>query len=310
MNDEHPDRAFWDNGTSERRRTERLRKQMEARSRRRRFIVAIAAIGVIAFVIAFVSFRLLAGASSKMPAPGSLASKTSASPGTEPGAAKVPATPAAKAAAPSTAGSVSGLHNVASAASKPPIVEDLIPFGPKRRQETIVYSLRHYGQATDVLVPRVIVLHFTDSSTYAPVHALFASDVPNMGVLPGVTSHFVIDKNGTIYQQLPTDLRGRHAVGLNWCAIGIEFVQEQVGGEDAHSADQRILHRKPQLEAGLRLVAWLERVYHISDTNVIGHAMANQSPYFRDLLGWRNDHTDWQAIDVAQFRADLRAMRR
>jgi len=36
--------------------------------------------------------------------------------------------------------------------------------------------------------------------------------------------------------------------------------------------------------------------------NVIGHAMANGSPLFKDLEGWRNDHTDWQARDVRTFR--------
>ena len=31
---------------------------------------------------------------------------------------------------------------------------------------------------------------------------------------------------------------------------------------------------------------------------MIGHAMANHSPYFKDLEGWRNDHTDWLRRDV------------
>jgi N-acetyl-anhydromuramyl-L-alanine amidase AmpD len=171
------------------------------------------------------------------------------------------------------------------------------------------YSLAHYGLASLVLHPRVIVLHFTDSSTYASAHDLFISDVPNMGVLPGVVSHFIIDKRGTIYQQLPLSLEGRHAVGLNYCAVGIEFVQEQAG-QSSHWADQQILQRRAQLEAGLRLVAWLQRRYRISAANVIGHAMANQSPYFKDLKGWRNDHTDWLAADVAQFRAGLERLSR
>jgi hypothetical protein len=39
---------------------------------------------------------------------------------------------------------------------------------------------------------------------------------------------------------------------------------------------------------------------------VIGHAMANESPYFKDLQGWRNDHTDWLKRDVREFRQRLR----
>ena len=91
-------------------------------------------------------------------------------------------------------------------------------------------------------------------------------------------------------------------------AIGIEFVQET--GSSSAWADRQILHRPAQLDAGLRVVAWLQRKYGISDANVIGHAMANQSPYFKDLEGWHNDHTDWLPPDVTRFRAGLRALRR
>jgi hypothetical protein len=36
--------------------------------------------------------------------------------------------------------------------------------------------------------------------------------------------------------------------------------------------------------------------------------MANDSPYFRDLLGWRNTHVDWQPADVRVFRTRLAAL--
>jgi len=39
----------------------------------------------------------------------------------------------------------------------------------------------------------------------------------------------------------------------------------------------------------------------------IGHAMANDAPQFRDLQGWRNDHTDWQRPEVLRFRKRLAA---
>jgi len=37
--------------------------------------------------------------------------------------------------------------------------------------------------------------------------------------------------------------------------------------------------------------------------------MANQAPQFRDLEGWRNDHTDWQTLDVLEVRRRLAAAR-
>ena len=41
---------------------------------------------------------------------------------------------------------------------------------------------------------------------------------------------------------------------------------------------------------------------------MIGHAMANHSPYFKDLEGWRNDHTDWLRRDVLKFRRRLQRL--
>jgi len=185
-------------------------------------------------------------------------------------------------------------------AAAPPIVQDLVPYGPQRKAEMAAYSGRHFGQATWVLHPQAIVLHYTATSTYAAAHNTFASNAPALGELPGVAAHFVIDENGIIYQQVPLDVRCRHAVGLDWCAIGIEFVQP--AGSGPAWAIAQIFSRPRQLDAGLRLVAWLEAAYGIDAANVIGHAMANDSPLFKDLLGWHNDHQDWNAAAVARFK--------
>ena len=180
------------------------------------------------------------------------------------------------------------------------IIADPVPFTAQRRRQTAAYSLRHYGQCTWQLHPQVIVLHWTAGSSYEGAHAVFASDAPDLGELPGDVAHFIIAQNGRIYQQLSTQIRGRHAIGLNWVAIGIEFVQVQ--GCSSHWADLQILQRIRQIDAGLALVDYLCQRYPIKVKNVIGHAMANDSPFFKDLEGWKNDHTDWQHQDVLRFR--------
>jgi hypothetical protein len=185
------------------------------------------------------------------------------------------------------------------------IIQDPVPFGAKRKRQTAAYSLLHYGQHTWHLHPQVIVLHFTDGSSYEGAHEAFCSDRPDLGELPGDVAHFIIAQNGRIYQQLSTQIRGRHAIGLNWCAIGIEFVQLQ--GPSSHWADLQILRRRRQIDAGLALVGYLCGRYHIKVSNVIGHAMANESPFFKDLEGWKNDHSDWQREDVQLFRRMLAA---
>ncbi len=190
-------------------------------------------------------------------------------------------------------------------AAAPAIVQDLVPYGPQRKAEMAAYSKRHYGQDTWALQPKAIVLHYTATSTYAAAHNTFAANAPNRGELPGVASHFIIATDGTTYEQVPLDVRCRHTIGLNWCAIGIEFVQP-AGSGSTWAVDQ-IFARRRQIDAGLRLVSWLQATYGIPTANVFGHATANSSPLFHDLLGWRNDHVDWGAADLARFKRALTA---
>lgn len=187
---------------------------------------------------------------------------------------------------------------------RPDIVRDLIPYGESRREQMAQYSRRHYGRRTCWLTyPRVIVLHFTAGSTYASAYWTFHANTPYRGELPGVSCHFVVDKDGTIYQLVPLAVRARHCIGLNHVSIGIEFVQET--GAGGHWADRQILARTRQVNAGLQLVRYLMARYGIARKNVIGHATANGSPYFKDLMGWRNQRSDWLAVDVREFRSRL-----
>ena len=152
--------------------------------------------------------------------------------------------------------------------------------------------------------PKVIVLHFTATDSYDSVWSTFDSNAPNLGESPGVCSHYVIEQNGTIDELVPPRIRCRHTIGLNHVAIGIEMVQST--GRGAHWADQQILERRRQVRSALRLVRWLQGRYSIPTGEVIGHSMANDDPHFKDLQGWRNDHTDWLKRDVREFRQRLK----
>lgn len=185
------------------------------------------------------------------------------------------------------------------------VKRDFIPYGKKRRHQMALYSKRHYGRARWRLhSPNVVVLHFTGGSSYQSAWNTFAANSPNRGELPGVCAHFLIPKHRIARQLVSIDVRCRHAIGLNYTAIGVEMVQET--GRGAHWADQQILHRKKQIHSALRVVAYLRDYFHIKPKNVIGHSMANNSPYFKDNEGWTNTHTDWVWRDVKEFRRRLR----
>jgi N-acetyl-anhydromuramyl-L-alanine amidase AmpD len=166
------------------------------------------------------------------------------------------------------------------------------------------YSRRHYGYASSVLHPSVIVLHFTEGDTWQSAWNIFASNTPNVGELPGTCSHFIVDQDGSIYATVPLDIRCRHTVGLNFAAIGIEFVQATHGNSSAW-ADQQILHRQAQIHAGLTLVRTLQSRFGIRTDHIYGHATANAAPMFRDLTGRKNTHTDWGFPAVREFRSRL-----
>jgi N-acetylmuramoyl-L-alanine amidase len=183
---------------------------------------------------------------------------------------------------------------------KPPIVKKFIPFGRRRKHEMARYSRRHYGVKTWKLThPKVIVEHYTDGPTFSSAWNTFASNTSDLGELPGVCAHFIIDTDGTIYQVVSLRVRCRHAVGLNYTAIGIEHVG---------TSDAQILHDKAQMHASLRLTLWLMARFNIQLRNVIGHAEALMSPFhFERYRSWRClVHSDWQHADMNTYRSRLK----
>lgn len=178
---------------------------------------------------------------------------------------------------------------------------DPIPYGKDRKRQMANYSKRHYGERSWRLTrPDVIVLHYTATSTYSPVFNTFAANSPSLGERPGVCSQFVVEKDGTIHQLTRLYVRCRHTIGLNHRSIGIEMVQQSLASK--HGSDRAIIDRKKQIRSATRLTAWLKQRYRIKMQDVIGHATANDSPKFKDLEGWKNDHVDWLGADVRKFR--------
>jgi N-acetylmuramoyl-L-alanine amidase len=190
------------------------------------------------------------------------------------------------------------------APAKPHIVWKPIPFGASRKAETAQYAQRHYGIDSYVLHPKVIVEHYTATTTFSSAYSTFAADTPDaeLGQLPGTCAHFVIDRDGTIYQLVPLTIMCRHTVGLNDVAIGIEHVG---------TSDAQILHDAAQMRSSLALTAWLMSRYRISLANVIGHNESLTSRYHKELYApWRRQtHGDWRRADMDAYRARLRAVR-
>ena len=113
------------------------------------------------------------------------------------------------------------------------VVKKPIVFDAQRHQLSLQYLQDRYGieQKEPTIVPKVVVVHWTAIPT---LDATF--DAFNPAVLPGarkeissagalnVSSQYLVDRDGTIYQLLSETTMARHTIGLNHVAIGIENV--------------------------------------------------------------------------------------
>lgn len=185
---------------------------------------------------------------------------------------------------------------------RPAIIDKPIPYPAKRKRQMAGYAQRHYGTGTWRLdSPKVVVLHFTTTSSWTSPFYHFSNNNPAPGPAgtraesPGPCTHFLVHTDGRIFQLVDLDVMCRHAIGINDEAIGIEFIEPRSAAN--------VLARSKQRRAGVRLVRWLQYRFGIATSDVIGHSEVNDSPHYTEKArGWRNDHTDWSPAQSRQFR--------
>ena len=185
-----------------------------------------------------------------------------------------PVPPATEPTAGEPLGSDSARRNVPT--GEPEISTRHIPYGKTRRRQMAAYSKRHYGERGWRLEPHGIVEHYTASATAGPALSTFEANRPDVEYheLPGVCAHYLIDRDGTILELVPTGTRCRHTVGLNHETIGIEHVGQ---------SDADVVGHPRVLRSSLALTSWLRCAYAIERSNVIGHNESLESPLYKEL---------------------------
>ncbi|KTD06691.1 amidase [Legionella gratiana] len=166
-----------------------------------------------------------------------------------------------------------------------------IQFNEERIALTRQYQLTHYGidSKSIEIEPRMIVLHWTCIPTFKATFRVFNSPTfpqnsPRIKELPGnlnVSSHFLVDRDGRIYQLMPETWMARHVIGLNHYAIGIENVGGINGKDDLTEA---------QVKANAFLVCYLKRKYP-QIKYVIGH---NDYLNFKNTSLWLERDPNYQ----------------
>lgn len=148
------------------------------------------------------------------------------------------------------------------------IIDKPITFDQERKALSLQYIKEHYGLEVEepVIDPKIIVIHWTVIPTLEETFEAF-----NPSVLPSsraniqaasslnVSSQFVIDQDGTIYQLLPETTFARHVIGLNYNSIGIENI--------ANGTDLPLT--EAQFRSNLKLANYLAKKYDIE--YLIGH---------------------------------------
>lgn len=167
-------------------------------------------------------------------------------------------------------------------AAAPPVVTRLLPYRDWD-DEYRAYFKRHVGEASIDLEPTILVMHFTACETFDAAWNVFTRganmSAGDRGTIFGHPSvHFMIDRDGTIYQLLPLNRRATGTYGVNHCALQVEMV----------AVDEADLMNNPALlKASFRLARSLSARFHIDPTHIYGHHQVSQGrsavPAYRDL---------------------------
>jgi N-acetylmuramoyl-L-alanine amidase-like protein len=238
----------------------------------------------------------------------------SACAGSEPGPTPAPGHASGSAiAAGATGDAVPAPASSTDAAPSPPadaalpaidIVDWPIDWPDERTELMLAYRRRHSDPAaTDIAIaPEVIVLHYTSGHSAKGTKRYFdktrieagRTKLADAGAV-NVSSHFLVDRDGRIYRLQPETRMGRHCIGLNHIAIGVENVGD---GKDYPMT-------AAQVEADAALVRYLAAKYPIRV--LVGHLEADRLRgthyYVEREPGYRDDKPD----PGAQFMADVRA---
>lgn len=150
------------------------------------------------------------------------------------------------------------------------IVQKPISFSPERVELTKEYIFSRYNiNASNITIePKFIVLHWTAIDSFDSSFAVFnrekledtRPDLQSAGQV-NVSIHYLVDRDGSVYQLMPDNIMARHVIGLNYSSIGIE----NVGGEN--NIDNLT---DDQVEANIELVIYLKEKYPSIDY-LIGH---------------------------------------
>lgn len=166
------------------------------------------------------------------------------------------------------------------------IINKPINYSEERVRLSLEYLKEHHGlvQKTPTIVPKMIVLHYTAGGNvesnfkyFNKTHLENARNTLKKQSTLNVSSQFIIDRDGTVYQLMEPNQFARHTIGLNYCAIGIE----NIGSKKEPLTDK-------QVSANAQLIQYLTQKYKIE--YLIGHS---EYGIFRNSKLWKESDPNY-----------------
>lgn len=186
------------------------------------------------------------------------------------------------------------------------IIQLPIHYGKERINLSLDYLKNRHGinQSSPIITPKIIVLHYTEGGTIKSMHNYFnpatienARQLNKKASTLNVSSQYLVDRDGKIYQLMPDTLFARHAIGINYCAIGVE----NIGGEHNPLTEA-------QVTSNANLVRYLCKKYKIE--YLVGHA---EYIVFRNTPIWKETdpkYITFKGDPGERFMEEVRALTR
>lgn len=187
-----------------------------------------------------------------------------------------------------------------------------IKFEKNRIELTKEYIKSHYG--LDVknikIIPKIILIHHTAIDDFNDSLSRFKSetlpsdrpDIQKAGAV-NVSTHFMVERDGTVNQLMPLEYMGRHVIGLNYSSIGVE----NVGGENSNDN-----LTNEQLKANIELVKYLKKRFDTIEY-VVGHyeyrCFENHELWLERDANYRTEKDDPSPRFMRELRAKITGLK-
>ena len=133
-------------------------------------------------------------------------------------------------------------------------------------QPNILYNFKSKNFDTRKKEIQFIILHYTETETLKKALELLTSNKRK------VSSHFLVDVNGDIYNLVPLSMRAWHAGESSW--RGFEDINSRSIGIEIVNSGEKKEKKYPEIQISslIKLIIYLKKKFRIHPYDILGHS--------------------------------------